>query len=110
MFLVGGLVLFFLAKWTAEWLGGYIVRNPSDLVTGGIGVLVALSVGIALYRHERIYTMASDVIGELKKVTWPTRKETLVATRVVIIMSVISALILYTFDAVWSTVTDLIYG
>ena len=40
---------------------------------------------------------------------WPSRKETSASTIVVIITSIIAAGILGAFDAVWSTITDLIY-
>ena len=46
----------------------------------------------------------SDVVSELKKVTWPSRKETYAATVVVIITLIILALILYLFDFVWGNV------
>ncbi len=47
---------------------------------------------------------------ELKKVTWPTRKETQAATIVVIVTVIIAAMILGAFDTVWSFFTDRIYG
>ena len=46
---------------------------------------------------------------ELSKVSWPTRKETWSQTIVVIIVSIIAAVILGVFDAVWAQITDFIY-
>jgi len=43
----------------------------------------------------------NEVVVELKKVTWPTRKETSAATIVVIITLLIMAVILYAFDMLW---------
>jgi preprotein translocase subunit SecE len=43
-------------------------------------------------------------------VSWPTRKETWSQTIVVLIVSVIAAIILGVYDAVWSHITDLIYN
>ena len=48
--------------------------------------------------------------SELKKVTWPTAKEVRAATIVVIVMALISAVVLFLFDVVWSGLTDKIYG
>jgi preprotein translocase subunit SecE len=110
MFLSGGLILFFLLNWTAEWLIGYFVRHPSDLMLNAIAALLALIIGVIAYRNDRIYTLAYEVASELRKVTWPTKKETQVSTVVVIIMVLVSTLILGGFDAVWSAVTSSIYG
>ena len=42
--------------------------------------------------------------------TWPTAKEVRTATMVVVVMAIISAVILGLFDAVWSKLTELVYG
>jgi preprotein translocase subunit SecE len=110
MFLSGGLILFFLANWTGEWLWGYFARHPNDFVINGAALVLALGAGIALYKNERVFSLASDVATELKKVTWPTRKETQAATLVVVVTVIISAILLGVFDAVWSFLTDRIYG
>ena len=75
-----------------------------------IAAIVALVVGITLYRNDRIYALANEVATELKKVTWPTAKEVRTATSVVIIMAVVSAVILGVFDFAWSNITELVYG
>ena len=72
--------------------------------------MIAIVVGVALYRNDRIYNLANEVAGELKKVTWPTAKEIRTATMVVIVMAIISAVILGVFDLVWSNLTELVYG
>ena len=110
MFLTGGLVLFFVLNWTGEWLSGYFVRHPNDLLINAFAALVALIGGIWLYRNDRIYTLAHEIAGELKKVTWPTKKETQLGTIVVIVMVIVSAIILGAFDMVWAALTDAIYG
>jgi len=66
--------------------------------------------GVAMYRNDRIYQLANEVSGELKKVTWPTAKEVRTATLVVIVMAIISAIILGLFDLVWTNLTELVYG
>lgn len=110
MFFCGGLLLFYILKWTIDWIWGYFTRVPSEFaMTVGAGVL-ALAIGIGTYRNERINTLANEIASELKKVVWPGAKEVRQATIVVIIMTVISAIILGVFDLVWSNLTDLIYG
>jgi preprotein translocase subunit SecE len=110
VFLSGGLLLFFLVQWTGDWIWGYFVKEPNEFILNGIAVIVALGVGIGLYRNERVYTLTDEVMSELKKVTWPTMQETRAATLVVIVTVIVAAIILGIFDAVWSKVTDLIYG
>ena len=50
-----------------------------------------------------------EIVVELSKVTWPTRKELSASTVVVIILSVIASIILGLFDFFWAWCTDLIY-
>ena len=59
---------------------------------------------------KKIHTFVLEVCVELSKVSWPTRKETWSQTVVVLIVSVIAAIILGVYDAVWSHITDLIYN
>ncbi len=47
---------------------------------------------------------------EVSKVTWPTRRETVVTTIMVVIMSVIAALFFLGVDWVLGTVVQLILG
>jgi len=110
MFLSGGLILFFLLNWTGDWVWGYFSRHPNEFVIDGIAAALALGLGIAVFKNERVFALANDVATELKKVTWPTRKETQAATLVVIVTVIISAMVLGLFDMVWAFLTDRIYG
>jgi preprotein translocase subunit SecE len=110
MFLSGGLLLFFLLNKTGDWIWGYFTRYPPEFAIHGLAAAGALIVGIAMYRNERVNTLANEVAVELGKVTWPTRKETQAALLVVIVTVIIAALILGFFDMVWSGLTNLIYG
>ncbi|MBN1655139.1 MAG: preprotein translocase subunit SecE [Deltaproteobacteria bacterium] len=69
----------------------------------------AAALGRYLYVNQKINRLSHEVIAELVKVSWPTREEVSVSTVVVIITSIIASIILGTFDAIWSTITDLIY-
>ena len=109
-YLVGGIVLFYLGKWTADWLWGYFGGTPDELlITVGSGLITVVT-GVVMYRNDRIHTLANEVAAELKKVSWPTAKEVRAATIVVLVMSVIAAIILGVFDLVWSNLTELVYG
>ena len=110
MFLCGGLLMFYLLKWTIDWIWGYFTSAPSEFWITLISGVVALFVGVSLYRNERVNTLANEVSAELKKVAWPSSKEVKQATIVVIVMTLISAIILGVFDYVWANLTDIIYG
>jgi preprotein translocase subunit SecE len=110
MYLSGGILLFLLLVWTIDWIWGYFARTPNDFVIQGIAALVAIVAGIALYKNERVHGLATDVASELKKVTWPSRKDTQAATIVVIVTVIIAAVLLGAFDMFWAWLTDRIYG
>ena len=52
---------------------------------------------------EKIKQFYLEARGELKKVTWPTRQQTLSATWVVIIMTIVIAIFLGLVDLVLSS-------
>lgn len=110
MYLCGAVLSFYLLQWTIDWIWGYFGTSPSEFRITLIAGLVTIVAGVWAYRSDRIYTLANEVAGELKKVTWPTAKEVRSATIVVIVMALISALVLGLFDFVWSNLTELVYG
>jgi preprotein translocase subunit SecE len=110
MYLGGAMVLFYITQWSFNWIWGYFVATPNELFVTFTAGLIAVVTGIVLYRHERVHTLANEVSGELKKVTWPSAKEVKAATLVVIIMALISASLIMLFDTIWSNLTELIYG
>jgi preprotein translocase SecE subunit len=109
VYLCGGLLGFVLLKWTGDWIWGYFARPDEFILILG-SALAALIGGIYLYRKEESYTLVSEVTSELNKVTWPGPKEVKQATIVVVFMTILSALVLFFFDAVWSKLTQLVYG
>jgi preprotein translocase subunit SecE len=110
IYLCGAVVMFYLLQWTVDWVWGYFATPPSELTISLVAAGLTLVTGIAMYRNDRMYTLANEVAGELKKVTWPTAKEVRAATIVVIVMAIISATVLGLFDLVWSNITELVYG
>src|SRR3954452_21116801 len=104
-FALAGLLVAFVLSRTTDWAWSYFAK-PNDLAINGLALLVAGTAAVAAYRNERVYTSVVDVTRELEKVTWPTRKETSAATIVVIVMVLISAIILSSFDVLWSKLTS----
>lgn len=83
--------------------------EPPPTVVTLLAAVIALTLTMVLYRHERVNRVAREVVGELAQVTWPSREETRVSTVVVIIASIIASIIIGIFDATWSWITDFIY-
>jgi preprotein translocase subunit SecE len=105
MYLCGAVLLFYVLQWSIDWVWGYfsVETLPTDFQ-------ITMISGVVMYRSDKYYTLANEVTGELKKVTWPTTKEVRTATIVVIVMAIIAAIILGLFDLVWSNITEIVYG
>ena len=78
----------------------------SSLLAYGISAACAA----VCLKHETIYPLLVEVVDELAKVVWPTRKETEHATVIVVVTVLICSAFLGVFDAVWLWVTDWLLG
>jgi preprotein translocase subunit SecE len=105
LFGAGALVLFYLLRQSGEWAWSFYGNKPNDWILLGGSAGVAALAGLLALKNERVFVLATEVTAELKKVTWPTRKETVSATIVVIVTCIVSALFLGVFDATWSYLT-----
>lgn len=110
IYLCGAVLLFYVLQWSIDWVWGYFAKPLTESTMSLIAAVAAVVIGVALYRNDRIYHLANEVTGELKKVTWPTAKEVRSSTTVVFVMAIISAAILFVFDFCWSNLTELVYG
>jgi preprotein translocase subunit SecE len=75
-----------------------------------LGLVVSAGTAVWAMKNQRAHDFSTDVVAELRKVTWPSRKETRTATIVVIVTTIITALILGFFDMVWAKLTGIIYN
>jgi preprotein translocase subunit SecE len=69
-----------------------------DLFRHGLPVAIALGLFLYLQFNKNILVWADEVIAEVKKVVWPSNKDTRGMTVVVVIMVVISSIIVSFFD------------
>jgi preprotein translocase subunit SecE len=98
------------------WLSGnliqtiwYIFADPDESIVTVASVLTGVVTAAILYRSPSTHAFASEIADELGKVSWPSRKETSNSTVVVVVTSIIAAVMLFLFDTIWSSVTDLVY-
>lgn len=59
---------------------------------------------------SRIGNYFAESYKELKKVSWPTRKELFKSTWVVVVIVALTAVLVYAFDALFSFITNLFYN
>jgi preprotein translocase subunit SecE len=57
-----------------------------------------------------ITNYVAETKAELKHVSWPTRRQTIVYTAIVIVLSIITGLLLGLFDFIFNAVLRLVIG
>lgn len=78
-----------------------------DAITITTVIAAALTLALVIYLYKRVDTRRylSEVIIELKKVTWPNWDSTKRATVITIVFTVVLSMLLWVSDQVWSTLT-----
>jgi preprotein translocase subunit SecE len=98
----------------ASIAGFYLLNQQSALVQWAVllvGLLVAAAVFLVSEQGKRLVGFGKDSWREVKKVVWPTRKETLQMTAYVFAFVVVMALFLWLTDKTLGWVMyDLILG
>jgi len=95
-----------LALGFADFVHGQLNFDPSWTpgiwIKNGIPVLALVGLGLLIYwlvcvkRSSCDFLIATD--GEMKKVNWTSRKEIIAATKVVILVTLLTAVILFAVD------------
>jgi preprotein translocase subunit SecE len=90
----------------------YLHDSPSVLrfVSILVGLLLAAGVAWTSESGRRFLTFGRDSVAEAKRVVWPTRKETIQTTAVVIAFAVTMALFLWAVDASLMVVVNKMMG
>lgn len=94
--------------WTIDALPQYaLVGNAITLSTAIAAVLTGGLVWY-LYRRKDFFSLLSEVVIELKKVTWPSWDETKRSTVIVIVFTLLLSLFLAGSDQIWRFLTDML--
>jgi len=101
LLIAAGIVGFYLLSEMAT-----VVRVLS--VLGGLGA----AVGVMWFTEpgQRFYGFSQEAVVEARKVVWPTRKETLQMTGVVLIFVIIMALFLWLVDGLLTWLVQMVIG
>ena len=92
----------------ARWNDPAVFGEDWSLTTV-LGYALAAATAVVVWRMPRTQTVSLEIAGELKKVTWPSLRETRAATVAVVIATAIAAIILGAFDSLWSWLSGKIY-
>lgn len=101
LLVVAGVVGFYVLKDAAA-----VLRAMSLL----IGVLAAVGVFWTTAAGKQLFGFSRDSIAEAKRVVWPSRKETMQTTGVVVLFAVVMALFLWAVDASLLLVVNKLMG
>lgn len=74
-----------------------------------VGFVVAAVVAVVVWRIPKTQTVSLEIALELKRVTWPSLRETRAATIAVVVASFIASIILGVFDYIWGQLSALVY-
>lgn len=97
-------VVFSYARWNDA-----TVLVEGWTVSTAVGFALAAVLAGALWRQPRTQTLALEVALELKRVTWPSLRETRANTVAVVVASFIASIILGVFDFIWGRLSALVY-
>jgi preprotein translocase subunit SecE len=78
-------------------------------VSTAIGFVVAAALAVVIWRIPRTQTVSLEIALELKRVTWPSLRETRASTVAVVVASFIAAIVLGIFDFIWGRLSALVY-
>ena len=109
-FVFAGILLGFTVHLLMELLASYstaFARIGADAtLSNGIPVAIGAVVFLILQLNAKTVGYMDNVVGELKKVVWPSRKDTGLMTVVVVIMLLISGVVVGLYDAIWAYVIN----
>ncbi len=104
---VGALVWFLTRSGISYlYLSFYQVRRLAGIGTLREVVPVVLGAAVfgLLFRSAQANLVLDEVVGELRKVTWPAREDVVRSTTVVLICILIASLIFAGFDVMWGKI------
>lgn len=104
LFAFFGVVLVFLLVRLGRY--AFETANVLWLYVGAIGISAVL---VGLLWRSRVFSFVQESMSELEKVSWPTSKETALATMVVVLTVAIAAVFLGVFDLSASSLIRLLF-
>lgn len=104
--IMGIVVNVFIETMAAMATGGFSRFLANDIVKHGLPVAFGIILFAVLQFNKTVSTFADEVVVEIRRVVWPSRKDTMSMTTVVCIMLVISGIALGVLDTTSAYVVD----
>jgi len=95
-------------SFAAAGVNDFVVLGDWTLSTM-LGFGLAVVAAVVVWRIPRTQRVSLDIALELRRVTWPSLRETRAATVAVIIASFVAAAILGMFDLIWNNLANWVY-
>ena len=92
----------------AEQLPDFSIVGNTITLTTLLAFAMAVGLMFWLYSKEDYRSYLTEVVIELKKVSWPSFEETKRSTLIVGIFTVVVSLFLFGMDTIWRFLTDLL--
>lgn len=111
LFIIGGVLAgVFFRSLVIAVMGYAVIEDPlvagiaASSIAGAVAGVITVFV---LLRNQVASTFTDSVVSELKRVTWPTREETISNTGIVVGATIFFAVLLSTYDFLWAKLTGL---
>ncbi|KYG68176.1 preprotein translocase subunit SecE [Bdellovibrio bacteriovorus] len=95
-----GLTTSLLIKAFAGAFGVVARAADSDVIRHGVPVALGLVVFAVLQFNPKVMAWGEEVVSEIRKVVWPSRKDTTAMTIACVVMVLISSVIISSFDLI----------
>lgn len=106
--LLAAVVLNVLLQTMGASFGVMARLTANDFIQHGLPVALGIIVFAILQFNSKVKEWGNEVVVELKKVVWPSRKDTSALTIVVCVMLLISGFVIGAFDFLSAYVLNLI--
>jgi preprotein translocase subunit SecE len=90
-------------------LNDFTILVEGWTLSTAVGFALAAVVAVVVWRIPKTQTVSLEIALELKRVTWPSLRETRSATVAVVVASFIASIILGVFDFIWGRLSALVY-
>ena len=94
-------------------VGNWYYQDESLLlrVLGLVGIaIVVVAIALQTERGRAIWSLLKESRGEIRRVVWPTREETLQTTMIVLLLVLAFSLILWLLDSALSWLVSSVIG
>ena len=95
-------------------IAGFYLLSKQGPIVQWLVLLVGLAAAAGTFLvsepGKRFVSFAQDAWREVKKVVWPTRKETMMTAVMVVIMTTVLALFFLAVDSMFETIVRLLLG